>query len=403
MSRQANRSRMRPFQELTSFERARRVSQQLAAPPSEEEVLALQQANGRVLAHAAVARTDVPSADRAAMDGYAVRSDDTREKAPLRRVGRIAAGQQAEASVDPGTCIETATGAPIPPGADAVIPVEHTLEEEGGIRAQQPVSAGDHISVRGTDLQAGIAVGREGEVLTPALLSACAAAGIAEVSVWRRPRVLLAPTGDEVVPLGRDLLPGQVYDSNASGLQALLEQAGAEVVRADIVVDEAAALRQLFERPGHDLIATIGGTSVGRRDLVPEVVAAVGEVLVHGVAVRPGKPLLLGRVAERTVIGLPGFPTTCMILGYAILEPMVRRMGGLPAVRPTLLCTLEDTVRSPPDKAQLLPVAVTAGLARPTFTFSSAISSMAHATGWLEIAAEVEELAAGEHVQVHLF
>lgn len=394
---------MRPFAHLAEFSAAVEVAESLAAGQRRSRLVRLQQAAGRVVARAAMASTDVPADDRAAMDGYAVRFADCTAGAILVRSGRLAAGQPCNVTVTPGTCIEIATGAQIPADASAVIPVEQTRADGDQISILEGVGNGVHISRQGNDLRAGTSIAEAGAVLNPALLSACAAGGVSEIEVFERPRVLLAPTGDEVVGLGRPLAPGQVYDSNACGLQALFEQAGAVVERADIVLDESDALVQLLERQEFDLTVTIGGTSVGRRDLVADAVARLGEVLIHGVAVRPGKPLLLGRVGTRPVVGLPGFPTTCMMLGYAVVEPLVRRLGGLPALRPTQTCALSSAIRSPAGKVHLLPVAVEQGLARPTFTFSSAISSMARASGWVQIPAEMTDLPSGTKVEVRLF
>lgn len=396
---------MRPFADLAPLTRAREVAGGIARPIPGTEELPLEEALDRVLAADAVSRIDVPNADRAAMDGYALHAGGQLPSGGRRqRRGRLAAGDRlGEISLADDDCIEIATGAPIPPGADAVVPVEHTERDGDTVILRRPVEPGQHISRRGEDLGRGRPVGRAGDMLTPALLAACAAGGCQRVEVHGRPRVLVAPTGDEVVPLGEPLEPGQVYDSNALGLVALLERAGARPQRAEIVVDRRERLVELLERPGFDLVVTIGGTSVGRRDLVSDALQERGEVLLHGVAVKPGKPLLLGRVGDTAVVGLPGFPTTCMTLGYAILAPMVRAMGHRPAAGPTTQATLAEEVRSPAGKAHLLPVAVEDGEARSTFRFSSAVSSMARATGWIEIGPEVERIPAGEPVTVHLF
>jgi molybdopterin molybdotransferase len=213
----------------------------------------------------------------------------------------------------------------------------------------------------------------------------------------------VAPTGDEVVPLGRPLGPGQVYDSNAAGVQALVCEAGGRAEHAGIMIDRLDALVSLLRQAEFDLVVTIGGTSVGRRDLVSEAMGQVGETLVHGVAVKPGKPLLLGRVEGRTVVGLPGFPTSCMMQAYAVVAPMVRTMARLPIRQERRRATLTHEVSSPAGKVQLRPVSLEGEAATPTFRMSSAISSIAHAQGWIEVPATASSLSAGSEVEVRLF
>ncbi len=404
MSARTDRTGMRPFADLTSYAEVRAAAMDLAVPVDRTEHVALADAVGRVLAADAVAVTDVPTADRAAMDGFALRAADCDSAgAVLRCVARIAAGQPADFDVEPGTCVEIATGAPVPHGVDAVIPVERTSRDGDAVCLSSAVEPGQHVSRRGEDLKAGRPIGVPGQVVHAAFLAACVAGGVQEIEAWERPRVLVTPTGDEVVPLGTELEPGQVYDSNAAGLQALLTGAGAMVERADIVVDRRDALAEVMQRPGFDLVVTIGGTSVGRRDLVADVVGDLGEVRVHGVAVRPGKPLLVGRAAGRAVIGLPGFPTTCMMQAYALVDPLVRRMAHRATARPTRSCELGEEVRSPSGMTHLMPVLVEGNVATPSFTFSSAVSSMAQASGWIEIGPEVTVVPAASAVEVSLF
>lgn len=395
---------MRPFGDLTAWTDALTVAAELGVATERRDRVALLQAADRVLATDALSRIEVPSADRAAMDGYALRAAEAPAGGELTVARRVSAGAPAEAEpMAPGTCIEIATGAPLPAGADAVVPVERTERVGAAVRIEGSIATGQHVSTRGEDLRQGQPIGREGDLLTPALLSACVAGGIEDVDVWARPRVLVAPTGDEVVPLGRPLALGQVYDSNAAGVQALAYAAGARPEHAGIVVDRLDALLGLLEQQEFDLIVTIGGTSVGRRDLVSEAMARIGEVRVHGVAVKPGKPLLLGRVDGRAMVGLPGFPTSCMMQAYAIVAPMIRRMARRPPSPDPRRAPLTGEISSPPGKVQLIPVALDGEGATPTFRMSSAISSIANANGWIEVPAEVRSLSAGDEVVVHLF
>lgn len=395
---------MRPFGDLTPWERALEVASELAPPLRRTVRLPLLEAAGRILAADAVSTIDVPSDDRCAMDGFAVRAREAGMDQPLRVARRVSAGDPAESvEIPEGCCVEIATGTALPAGMDTVVPVERARRDGDLVRFDGEVTEGDHVSRRGEDLAGGRPIGHAGDVLTPALLSACVAGGITEVELRARPRVLVAPTGDEVVPLGRPLGRGQVYDSNAAGVQALVRQAGGRPEHAGIVIDRLDALVSLLGQTEFDLVVTIGGTSVGRRDLVAEAMKQVGETVVHGVAVKPGKPLLLGRVDGRTVVGLPGFPTSCMMQAYAVVAPMVRRMAGRPHRSERRVAALTRSISSPEGKVQLLPVALGEEGATPTFRMSSAISSIAHADGWIEVPAATRSLEVGAEVEVRLF
>jgi molybdenum cofactor synthesis domain-containing protein len=215
---------------------------------------------------------------------------------------------------------------------------------------------------------------------------------------------LLVPTGDELVPLGEPLRRGQIYDSNSVALQLLVAASGGEAERASIVRDDPGALLEALRRPAFDLVVTLGGTSVGRHDLVVDVVEAAGEVLVHGIAIKPGKPVLLARLDDTPVIGLPGFPTSCLMTGYLFVEPLVRKLAGLPLDhRRRVSAVLEGTVSSPAGKRQFLTVKLDGDTATPAFRTSSTMTSISAADGWIEIAAEDTELAASTPVEVTLF
>jgi len=400
---------MRPFGELIPFHRALQVAVDLAAPVDGTELLPPNSASTRVIAAPVLAPVDVPPSDRAAMDGYAARSGDlssipSGSRVELRCIERVLAGEMPRAAVVEGTCVEIATGAPLPQGADAVIPVEETSTREDWVEFSEPARLGQHIVTRGDDLAPGDLLATQDSVVSPSLVAALTAAGVEAVEVWRRPRVLLLPTGNELVPLGQPLQPAQVYDSNSAGLEALLLENGAEVERGDIVGDASDALREQLGRDEFDLTITLGGSSVGRHDLVTDVVGEMGEVLVHGVAVKPGKPLLLARIDERPIVGLPGFPTSCLLLAYRVVEPMVRRMARLEGGnRKYQRVELAEDVRSPKGKHQLLTVTIDGGQAMSAFRTSSTITSMSQAAGWIEIEAAVDLIPAGSAVEVTLF
>ncbi len=403
------RQAMKPFGELASFDEARRIALSLAAPPAVTERVHVTEATGRVTADSISSPVDVPSTDRAAMDGYAVIAADVAAAAGdapvrLRTAGRLLAGDLGEVALQPGNCIEVATGAQLPRGSDAVVPVEHTREDGDAVLIGVPRRVGDHVSRCGEDLRSGDPIVAAGQVVSPGTAGVLASVGVSEVSVLTAPRVLLIPTGDELVPLGDTLRPGQSYDSNSVALHALLSASAAVVERSPIVGDNVAALATALQDPQWDLVVTLGGTSVGRHDLVLDVVRSLGEVLVHGVALKPGKPLLLARVGDTPVVGLPGFPTSCLMTGYVFVEPMVRVMAGLePEFRARVGAELSEGVDSPPAKRQLLTVKLVDGKAVPAYRASSTLTSVSAADGWIEIAEDTTHAEAGTRFEVTLF
>lgn len=401
---------MRLFGELTGYGSAIDIALNLCGPITETEDIPVAESAGRVIAKALTAPVDVPITDRAAMDGYAVIADDLPGSikddclVQLEVLGRVLAGDLSTPVVQSGQCLEVATGSQLPVGADAVLPVEQTTCDGTQLTVLTSVNQGDHVSVRGEDLREGDLIVDKDTVGSPSAAAALASIGVSSITVRRKPRVLLVPNGDELVPLGGEIEPGQVYDSNSVALQALLESNGAIVSRTPIVRDNPAALIDGVKADDIDLVVTLGGTSVGRHDLVVDVVEQMGEVLVHGVAIKPGKPILVGRVGRTPILGLPGFPTSCLFTGYLFAEPMVRALSGLPLNhRVRVAAFTSRKVNSPPGKRQFISVQVDGNQAVPVYRASSTITSMSRANGWIEIPEETTELAAGEQVEVTFF
>jgi len=298
----------------------------------------LAQALGRVLAVDVVAAVDLPGFDNSAMDGYAVRSADVAGAAPASPVvldvdGDIAAGDTRRHALRPGATMRIMTGAPMPDGADAVVPVE---ESDGGVErvaltlAPEP---GRHLRRRGEDVRAGDLVLRAGVRITPGRLALVAAANVPEVTVAARPRVALLSTGDELVPVGAYLDHGQIVDSNRPMLVALVEAAGAEVVGAAHLADDAQAMAALLaDVPGEpDLVLTTGGVSMGAYDTVKEVLTSSGEVEFTKVAMRPGMPQGAGVVGVRRtpIVTLPGNPVSSFASFHVFVLPVLRALAGL--------------------------------------------------------------------------
>ena len=405
-------TKMRPFGKTIALEEARAIIERTVRPIDRTEIVPLQQANGRVLAQDVVSTADVPPFSRAAMDGYAVRSEDTAGASrstprTVRRIETIFTGQVARRRVGPGECAEIATGAPMPDGADAVVMVEETdIDEDGVVSVFVPASARQNIGRQGADIQKGQHVMPPGTVLNASRLGAIAALGLTEIDVYSRPRVAVLSTGNEIVDPGQPLAPGQIYDINRVTVSAVVSDNGGVPIAyrtaADTIEDLSRAVDECLAQD--DVMVFSGGSSVGERDLIMDVVGSRGEILFHGIAVKPGKPTAFGRIDSRLFFGMPGYPTSCLSNAYILLAPALRRLARLP---PQIVRSLElpigARIGSAPGRHQFYSVRVENGTAVPAFKASGDITSMSQADGYIEIPAEVEIVEPGTLVDVKLF
>jgi molybdopterin molybdotransferase len=405
------RQTMRPIRETIALEEALALIFEAAGPIARTERIELSDADGRVLAETMTASMDVPPFDRAAMDGYAVRAEDTfgagrYDAKVLRAVEKVYTGSVPSRAVGPGECVEIATGAPMPDGANAVVMVEET-ERAGAddVRIYTPVYPGQHVGRRGADIKKGAAVLQPGDLLTPSRVGALAAIGLAQVDVYERPRIAILSTGNEIIEPGQPLGPGQIYDINRFTLFAIIAAHGGVPVVLPPAPDTLEALSQKIDDAlDQDALVFSGGSSVGERDLILDVLKARGEVLFHGVAVKPGKPTVFGLVSGKPVVGMPGYPTSCLSNGYMLLVPMLRRMARLPEHRPEVRrVPLARRIVSTTGRHQFYTVKIEDGSAVPAFKASGDITSMAHADGYIEIPAHVDIVEAGELVDVKMF
>ena len=404
-------TKMRPFGEIISLEEARRRIDDAVQPIGRVDRIRLGQADGRVLATNIVAPGDVPPFARAAMDGYAVRAQDTTgatRVAPrvLTRVHTLYTGEVSQRTVGAGECIEIATGAPMPPGADAVVIVEDTDgEASGAVQVFAGVEPGQNVGRQAADIRRGQVVLEAGTTLTPSRVGAIAALGLDDVAVFARPRVAILSTGNEIVEPGRPLEPGQIYDVNRFTLAAVIGDNGGEPIPYRTASDTIDDLRRAVDEAGKDdLLVFSGGSSVGERDLILDVLAARGEVIFHGIAVKPGKPTAFGRVAGKPFFGMPGYPASCLTNAYILLAPALRRMARLPPrVASTVTLPLSARVASAAGRHQFYTVRVVNGEAVPAFKSSGDITSMSQADGYIEIAAADKFVEKGTAVAVTLF
>ena len=403
---------MRPIRETIPLDEALALILDAAKPLERTERGALREAAGRVIAAPPVAAIDVRPFDRAAMDGYAVRAEDTfgagkYDPKILRAVEKVYTGQVPTRRVGSGECSEIATGAPMPDGADAVVMVEETERIAGSddVRIFTPVYPRQHVGRRAADIASGQAVLQAGDVLNPSRIGALAAVGALDVEVYARPRLAILSTGNEIVEPGEPLGPGQIYDINRFTLSSIIEAHGGTAVSLPSAQDTIEALSAAIDAAlAEDVLVFSGGSSVGERDLILDVLLQRGEVLFHGVAVKPGKPTVFGLVDGKPVLGMPGYPTSCLSNGYLLLVPMLRRMARLPEHRPQIVrVPLARRIVSTTGRHQFYTVRIAGGQATPAFKASGDITSMSQADGYIEIAAHVDIVEAGEIVDVKVF
>jgi molybdenum cofactor synthesis domain-containing protein len=403
-------SEMVPFKLLISREEAIERIMSFVKPVERTEAVPIEESTGRVLAEDIIAKEDVPPFSRAAMDGYAVKAKDTygasqQNQRTLKLVAVLHAGESANVAIKKGECVRIATGCPVPLGADAVVMVEFADETEGNVSVFDAVHPEANISPRGEDMKKGEAVLKKGETITPAKLGVIAALGQRTVSVYEKPCVVIVPTGTEICEPGAKLSKGQIFDVNTYTLTSILSTNGAQVTRSPVVPDSFESLKSAVIRfLNHDLIVFSGGSSVGEQDLLVKVLEKTGEVVFHGVQIKPGKPTLFGIVEGKPVFGMPGYPTSCLSNAYIFLVPVIRVMARMPPMNPkTVNAKMGKQFVSGSGREQFLPVKLKNGKAYPTFKKSGDITSLAMADGYIILPVNLDVIEEDEEVTVTLF
>jgi molybdopterin molybdotransferase len=370
---------------------------------------------GLILAETVTCGVTLPHSDNSAMDGYALIADDVvsasrAQPVRLAVVGEVAAGAEETITVARGTCVRIMTGAPIPPGADAVVPVELTLGDEQSAEFHLAPRVGDNIRRAGEDLVPGQELVAAGRRLAPADVALLSAAGVSRVICVPAPRVVVMSTGDELVTAEREPGPGQVRDSNGPMLAAMVRATGGLPFVTGAIPDDRAALTEAFESNlGHaDLFVCTGGASAGTRDLLADVIATLGEGYAVKVAMRPGMPQIRGRIGSTPVIGLPGNPVSSFVSFEVFVRPAIRALQGRRDVhRPTVIADVLEPLHAPADKRGYLRVRLSRDGARWTVRPTGAqgshiISSLAQADGLAIIPESVTEVRVGDEVRVML-
>lgn len=390
----------------------------IPAGPLGVESIATADALDRVTAEAIRSPEALPAFDRSTVDGYAVRASDTygaSDSLPgyLTVIGEVPMGGRPEFTIRPGTAALIHTGGMLPPGADAVVMLEHTQNSRPGeIEVLRAAATAENILQAGEDVHPGEEILPAGRRLRPAEIGGLMALGLGRVAVARRPRVGILSSGDEVIPPEQTPNPGQVRDINSFALAALVQRAGGLPQRLGIVPDRAEALRERVRQAldENDMVVITAGSSASTRDLTAAVLDEMGQpgVLVHGVNVRPGKPTILAACDGKPAVGLPGNPVSALVIAGLFVVPVIERLLGMPSQRPqaVLQARLTINLSSQAGREDWVPVYLKPGpngwQAEPIFYKSNLIFSLARADGLLKIPADANGVAAGETVWVTL-
>ncbi len=376
----------------------------------------IDEALGRSLAEDIIAPIDVPHFDKSAMDGYAVIARDTfgaSNTSPkyLKSVGSISPGQVFQGRINQGECAEISTGAPLPDGADGVVMVEYTERAEDSVIIYKSIAPEENVVKIGSDIKKGERVIEKGTLLGPRHIGALTAMGISEVSVYKKPCVAILTTGDEIIRLGDELKKGKVYDINSYTISSALIENNCDVINLGVVPDDKTIIKEkiLEGIEKGDILLLSGGSSLGAGDFIHEVISEIGVILIHGIAVKPGKPTTIAKVKDRLIIGLPGHPTSCLSNVYILVLPIIRKMQGdtKPVVERTVEAILTRKVASTIGRYEFLSVKLFQkedGIyAEPIMKGSSSITTLASADGFVGIDENIEVLEKGDKVKVRLF
>ena len=396
------------FRKLVYVDEAREIINRLRVLPGVEGS-ALENAHGKILAEDVVAEINVPPFPRAVMDGYVVRAEDTyacseAEPVRLRMLGNIPAGSDAKFKVSAGEAVEISTGASIPEGADSVVMVEYSSEENGTVLIFRPVTLGENIMKAGSDILKGERVLRMGRKLGTREIGVLASVGKKRVSVLRL-RVGIISTGDELVRPGEKIAAGQVYDANSYTLYAGVQECGAFPMLYEIVKDNETVMRKALETAVSEcaLILTSGSTSSGAGDVMYRLIDEIGETLAHGINIKPGKPVVIGLIKGVPIIGLPGNPTSALMIFNEFVVPLIRKALGADLKLKNVEKGVMGTDIRSEGRQQLLPVGLIRGRVYPADRGSGAITSLSGADGFIEIPSTIEFIEAGTSVEVTLF
>ncbi len=399
------------FLKITDPEEVEKI---ISGLPMEKKVekVPLDEAYQRVLAEDVYATINLPPFRRAAMDGYAVIAKDTYgasedDPAALKLLDVVMAGEIPENRVEDGTCIEVSTGAPVPEGADAVIMIEFAEKKDENILMLESVPLGANIADEGSDVKEGELLLGQGELITPDKIGVLSAIGLSDVLVYVKPKVAVISTGNEVIKLNEKLMYGKIYDINSYTISNAVKSCGCIPIHSDIVKDDYISLKnKINEFKDADVIITSGGTSAGAGDVLKVVLDELGEVLVHGIAVKPGKPTIIGLIPDedknKIIFGLPGYPVAALMIFYNFVAPFLRKSACLTEAREEKIREFKLSRRFIPSRGRMQYVLVKLedDQAHPILKDSGAITALAEADGYFITSKGAEILEKGTYVDV---
>ena len=403
------------FRQISTIEESLKAIESFCNLKREVEEIDILNATGRVLAEDVYAVVSVPPFDRATMDGYALKAEDTfgaDEDNPVRLkvIGKVEAGEWPNSEVRKGEAMEVSTGAVVPKGANAVVMVEFTRERDGFVEIFKSVTPGENLMSAGSDIMAGELLLRSGVQLTHREIGVLAACGIIKVRVFKKPRVAVISTGNELQEPGKTLELGKIYDVNSYALCSAIEENGGVAIRLGIIRDDEEEMKKaiLLALEKADIVLTSGSTSAGFGDKMYRVLDEIGKVVVHGIAVKPGKPTIIAFRNGKPIFGLPGYPVSALTIFEILVAPLIRKLSGLDADRKKIKVRLATKVFSEIGRREFLPVHIVLGKggysAYPvTGSYSGAITALAFSDGIVEIPENVMMLEENEEVEVKLF
>lgn len=371
-------------------------------PINRIESVPVEGADGRIIAAVVVSEMNVPHYRRAAMDGFAVRAEDTISASPTSPVILELTG----GDVATGTCRRVHTGSVMPEDSDAVIMLEDSRSLVGSVEITAQAHPGKHVGIIGEDVAQGEIIFKKGHLLRPADLAVLASIGMMDVEVYHKPLIAIIPTGEEVLPRGSRINPGQVWETNSLMTAAYVKRMGGNPRVSNIITDDVELIHQaLSANSDADMLIICGGTSVGERDQVPAAIKDMGELLVHGVAISPGKPVALGTVKGKPVICMPGYPVAGLVALLVFGKTAIQKLGHIPLRPETIVkLPLREKITSRPGFTTYVRVRMRGGRVEPVMTSGAGIlSSVALADGYVVVPHNIEGFSAGTEVEVIFF
>ncbi|ADP77099.1 molybdenum cofactor synthesis domain protein [Methanothermus fervidus DSM 2088] len=375
------------------------------------EKINIERAHGRVLAENVYSPIDLPPFDRATRDGFAVKASDTfgaNEENPvkLKCIENIEAGYIPKNTITEGHCARISTGALIPSGSDAVVMVEFTEKKNNDILIYKSVYPGQYIAKKGSDIKKGELLLKKNTILSPDKIGALSAVGIKEIPVYSKPKIAVISTGNELIELSENLKKGKIFDVNSYSIAASIEECGAKAINLGIVKDNYEDIKNMILKglKVADIVVISGGTSAGKGDIVAEVIDDMGEVILHGIAMKPGKPTIIGKINSKIIIGLPGYPVSALIVFRVLIAPILCKITKAFKLKEKIVrLPISQRFHSTRGRLEFALVSIENNKAVPILKDSGAIASLAMSDGYIEIPKNVEIIEKNEKVEVKIF